>query len=147
MTLDILDRPIARLAPAFTLLARAVFAGLFGMALWFKLTGFAMISGQIANAGFPMPDVLTVLAILFEAGLVAAFLTGLFFRTAAVLAGIYVVFLAFSFHGPALWAEAWWEFGFFVDHFALLAGLLLAAAIGPGPLAPRHAPPALRPLV
>lgn len=135
MTLDVLDRPIARLAPAFTLFARAVFAGLFGMALTFKLTGFEMTSGQIANAGFPMPDVLTVLAILFEAGLVLAFLTGLFYRTAAVLAGVYAVFLAFAFHGPALWADAWWEFGYFVDHFALLAGLLLAAGQGPGPFA------------
>jgi uncharacterized membrane protein YphA (DoxX/SURF4 family) len=63
---------------------------------------------------------------------VLAFLTGAFFSEAALLAGIYVIFLAFAFHGPSLWKENQGEFGFFVDHFTFLAGLLFAAAHGPG---------------
>jgi putative oxidoreductase len=48
------------------------------------------------------------------------------------LAAAYVLFLAFAFHGPSRWAENQDEFGFFVDHFSFFAGLLFAAAHGPG---------------
>ncbi|PWK75607.1 hypothetical protein C8K44_103175 [Aminobacter sp. AP02] len=61
-----------------------------------------------------------------------AFLTGAFFSEAALLAGIYVIFLAFAFHGPSHWQDSQAEFGFFVDHFTFLAGLLYAAVHGPG---------------
>jgi putative oxidoreductase len=43
-----------------------------------------------------------------------------------------VLFLAFAFHGPSHWAGNQAEFGFFVDHFTFLAGLLFAAVHGPG---------------
>ncbi len=65
-------------------------------------------------------------------GLALAFLTGAFFSEAALLAGVYVIFLAFAFHGPGLWQANQAEFGFFVDHFTFLAGLLFAAVHGPG---------------
>jgi uncharacterized membrane protein YphA (DoxX/SURF4 family) len=64
--------------------------------------------------------------------LVLAFLTGAYFSEAALLAGAYVIFLAFSFHGPSHWEGNQSEFGFFVDHFTFLAGLLFAAVHGPG---------------
>ncbi|TIL34010.1 MAG: DoxX family protein, partial [Mesorhizobium sp.] len=38
----------------------------------------------------------------------------------------------FAFHGPSHWAGNQAEFGFFVDHFTFLAGLLFAAVHGPG---------------
>ena len=57
-----------------------------------------------------------------------ALLTGLYMSEAALLAALYVVFLAFAFHGPAKWAGNQSEFGFFIDHFTFLAGLLYAAA-------------------
>ena len=72
------------------------------------------------------------LAALFEVALVICFLTGAFFREAALLAAVYVIFLAFAFHGPSRWAANQGEFGFFVDHFTFLAGLLFAAVHGPG---------------
>jgi len=53
-------------------------------------------------------------------------------RQASLLAGIYVVFLGFAFHGPSTWGANPMEFGFFTDHFTFLAGLLFAAAHGPG---------------
>ena len=49
-----------------------------------------------------------------------------------MIAGIYVIFLGFAFHGPTLWKGNQVEFGFFVNHFTFLAGLLFAAAKGPG---------------
>jgi len=48
------------------------------------------------------------------------------------VAAAYVLFLAFSFHGPSHWAKNQDEFGFFVDHFTFIAGFLFAAAHGPG---------------
>ena len=37
-------------------------------------------------------------------------------------------------HGPSHWEgpQGQYEFGFFVDHFTILAGLLYAAVQGPG---------------
>lgn len=126
-----------------TLLARLIFAGVFLMACTFKFLGMADTAGYIAQAGFPMPLVLAWLAAIFEIGLVLAFLTGAFFREAAVAAGIYVIFLAFAFHGPSRWEGHQAEFGFFVDHFTFLAGLLLAAVHGPGRYALRWTLPGL----
>ncbi|HWI76994.1 MAG TPA: hypothetical protein VNS53_07945, partial [Sphingomicrobium sp.] len=59
-------------------------------------------------------------------------LTGAFFTEACLLAIVYVLFLAFSFHGPGRWSGNPMEFGFFVDHFTFTAGLLFAAVHGPG---------------
>jgi putative oxidoreductase len=36
------------------------------------------------------------------------------------------------FHGPSHWAGNQAEFGFFIDHFTFIAGLLFAAVHGPG---------------
>ena len=114
------------------LVARLIFAGVFAMAAYFKFAGMADTAGYIASAGFPFPIVLAWLAAIFETALVIAFLTGVFFSEAALLAGAYVVFLAFAFHGPSHWEGNQVEFGFFVDHFTFLAGLLFAAVHGPG---------------
>jgi len=116
---------------AAVLVARLIFAAVFAMAAGFKFAAMADTAAQIAAQGFPFSVPLAWLAAIFETALVLAFLTGAFFSEAALLAGVYVIFLAFAFHGPDKWA-AWYEFGFFVDHFSFLAGLLLAAAHGPG---------------
>ena len=117
---------------AALLLARLIFAGAFLMAAAFKFSGMAATAQYIAGAGFPLPLFLAWVAAFFEIGLGLAFLTGAFFGEAAILAGIYVIFLAFSFHGPGLWESNQTEFGFFFDHFVFLAGLLYAAVHGPG---------------
>jgi len=121
------------------LVGRLVFAGLFAMATIFKFADMSGTAGYIASAGFPIPLVLAWCAALFEAALALCFLTGAFFTEAALLAAVYVIFLAFSFHGPAHWEGNQDEFGFFVDHFTFMAGLLFAAVHGPGAtLALRH---------
>jgi len=117
------------------IVARLIFAGLFAMALVFKFADMNGTAGYIAGAGFPFPLFLAWCAALFELALVICFLSGAFFSEAALLAGIYVIFLAFAFHGPSHWQAKQEEFGFFIDHFTFLAGLLFAAAHGPGPLA------------
>ena len=116
------------------LIARLIFGGVFAMAALFKfaLMGMDATAAQIAGAGFPYPLFLAWVAAFFELGLAAAFLTGLFFTEAAIVSIAYVLFLGFSFHGPDRWAGNPMEFGFFVDHFTFVAGLLFAAVHGPG---------------
>jgi uncharacterized membrane protein YphA (DoxX/SURF4 family) len=114
------------------LAGRLIFAAVFIMALSFKLMDINGTAGYIASAGFPLSKVLVWLAVLYEFGLIVCFLTGAYFSEAALLAAGYVLFLAFAFHGPSHWAGNQSEFGFFVDHFTFIAGLLFAAAHGPG---------------
>jgi uncharacterized membrane protein YphA (DoxX/SURF4 family) len=114
------------------LIARLIFACIFAMAAVFKFAGMSDTAAHIAAAGFPFPLLLAWLAAIFEIALVLAFLTGAFFSEAALLAAVYVIFLAFAFHGPSHWQGNQAEFGFFVDHFTFLAGLLFAAVHGPG---------------
>ena len=117
---------------AAVLVARLIFAAVFVMAVSFKFMDMGATAGYIAAAGFPFPLFLAWCAAILEVLLAIAFLTGALFVPAALAAAAYVVFLAFSFHGPAHWAGKQAEFGFFVDHFTFLAGLFFAAVHGPG---------------
>lgn len=114
------------------LLARLIFGAVFLMATSFKFFDMAGTASYIAAAGFPFPLFLAWVAAIFELGLALALLTGAFFSPASLAAGLYVVFLAFAFHGPGRWSGSQAEFGFFIDHFTFLAGLLFAAVHGPG---------------
>jgi len=114
------------------LIGRFIFAAVFAMAVTFKLLDIQATANYIAAAGFPFPLLLAWLAAIFELALVLAFLTGAFFSEAALLAAVYVIFLGFAFHGPSHWEGNQAEFGFFVDHFTFMAGLLFGAVHGPG---------------
>ena len=114
------------------IVARVIFGGVFLMAVSFKFMDIHATAGYIASAGFPLSLPLAWLAAIFETLLVLAFFSGAFFSEAALLAAVYVIFLAFAFHGPNRWSGNQTEFGFFIDHFTFFAGLLLAAASGPG---------------
>jgi len=116
------------------LIGRLIFAGVFIMGAGFKYADMEGTAGYIAAAGFPFSYLLAWLAAIFECVLVFCFLTGAFFSEASLIAGVYVIFLGFAFHGPAHWTGNQMEFGFFIDHFTFLAGLLFAAAKGPGPV-------------
>lgn len=117
---------------AAILVARLIFAGAFAIAVTFKFAGMADTANYIASVGLPFPLLLAWLAAIFEVALVLAFLTGAFFSEAALLAGAYVVLLAFLFYGPGSWGANPMQFGLFVNHFTFLAGLLFAAVHGPG---------------
>lgn len=114
------------------LIGRLIFAAVFLMALTFKVMDIDGTAAYIASAGFPVPKLLAWLAALFELALTVCLLTGALFAEAALLAAAYVLFLAFAFHGPSHWSGNQAEFGFFVDHFTFMAGLLFAAVHGPG---------------
>jgi putative oxidoreductase len=129
MTDDLME---PRWSTAAVLVGRLVFAAIFAMAVSFKLSDIGMTATYIASAGFPVPTLLAWLAVVLELGLVACLFTGAYFSQASLIAAAYVLFLAFAFHGPSHWAGNQNEFGFFVDHFTFAAGLLFAAAHGPG---------------
>ena len=114
------------------LIARLIFAGAFILSASFKFMGMEATAGYIASVGFPLPLLLAWIAAFFEVALALAFLSGAFFSEAALLGAAYVLFLAFAFHGPSHWEGNQMEFGFFVDHFTFIAGLLFAAVHGPG---------------
>lgn len=123
---------------AAILIGRLIFAAMFVMAVSFKLMGIHGTATYIAAAGIPAATLLAWLAVLFELVLVACFLTGAYFSEAALLAAAYILFLAFAFHGPSHWTGNQTEFGFFVDHFTFIAGLLFAAVHGPGRVLTLH---------
>ena len=120
------------------IIARIIFSFVFFMAAGFKFADIGATAAYIAAAGFPMATFLSWVAAFFEIALALAFISGVFFTEASLLAGIYVIFLAFSFHGPSHWQQNQAEFGFFIDHFTFLAGLLFAAVHGPEKWALRH---------
>jgi uncharacterized membrane protein YphA (DoxX/SURF4 family) len=113
------------------IVARIIFSFIFFMAAGFKFADIGATAGYITAAGFPVATFLTWIAAFFEIALALAFISGAFFTEASLLAAIYVIFLAFAFHGPSHWQQNQAEFGFFIDHFTFLAGLLFAAVHGP----------------
>jgi putative oxidoreductase len=120
-------------AKGAVLLARLILALVFLMAFAFKVMSISMTAGFIATAGFPFATLLAILAAAFELAIVLSLLTGAYFSEMMLLGAIYVVFLAFAFHGPSHWTdEKGLEFGGFVSHFPFAAGMLFAAAHGPG---------------
>ncbi|MBB3164966.1 DoxX family protein [Rhizobium laguerreae] len=120
------------------IVARIIFSFVFFMAAGFKFADIGATAGYITAAGFPMATFLTWIAAFFEIALALAFISGAFFTEASLLAAVYVIFLAFAFHGPSHWQQNQAEFGFFVDHFTFLAGLLFAAVHGPERWALQH---------
>lgn len=124
--------PLPTWARTATLIARIIFTAVFAMAMAFKFAGMGATAKYIAAAGIPAALPLAWVAAFFELALALCFLTGAFFREAALVAAAYVLFLACVFHGPAHWSGNQDQFGFFVDHFTFIAGLLFAAVQGPG---------------
>ncbi len=122
-------------AKAAVLTARLILALVFLMAFVFKVMDINMTAGFISSAGFPFAKLLAVLAALFEVAIVLSLVTGAYFSEMMLLGAIYVLFLAFAFHGPSHWTDdKGLEFGGFISHFPFAAGMLFAAAHGPGRL-------------
>lgn len=114
------------------LVARVLMGGVFLWAAYTKFADLGATAGYIASAGIPFGLAFAWIAAFFEAALGLAIITGVFFREASILLGAYVLFLTFAFHGPSSWASNAYEFGLFVNHFTMIAGLLFMTAHGPG---------------
>ena len=118
------------------LVGRILLAWLFVPAGWGKIAGFAGTAGYIASKGLPMPEVLAAAAIVIELGLGLLLLVGWQARWAALGIAIFVAVITPIFHN--FWAmpeaqqmmqkQAFWK------NAAVLGGLLMVAAFGPGRL-------------
>lgn len=116
------------------LVARIFVAALFLVAGIGKAMGFAGTVGSIAKLGFPAPELMAVIAIVIEVGGAILLIVGWKTRWVAWALAIFVVVATFA-------AHRFWEFDVsqmvnqrtqFLKNFAIIGGLLMLAAFGPG---------------
>jgi putative oxidoreductase len=129
MTMNALQAP-------FTLIGRLLLALLFLPAGISKIGGFAGTVGYIASRGLPMPEVGAVVAILVEVVGGLALIAGFGTRIAAVVLAVFTLVATFIFHNywgvPA--EQAFVQQLMFFKNIAVVGGLLILAASGPGAL-------------
>ncbi len=126
--------PSTSIQNALTLVGRALIALLFIPAGFAKIGGFAGVAGYIASKGVPLPEVAAALAIAAELGLGLLLLFGWKARWAALGLAIFVAVITPIFHN--FWASppaqlAAQQLNFY-KNMAILGGLLLLVAFGPG---------------
>lgn len=116
------------------LLGRILLAGIFVISGFNKITGFEGTTGYIAGKGLPLPQVLTVIAILIELGGGLAIVLGWKTRWAALAVIVFMIVITPIFHG--FWAsppdQMMNQQAHFMKNVSMLGGLLLLFAFGPG---------------
>lgn len=119
-----------------SLAGRALLAALFIPAGFSKIGGFAGTTGYIASQGIPLPEVAAAIAIAVELGLGLLLLVGLQARWAALGLAVFTAVITPIFHG-------WWSMPeaqqmvqqlMFWKNYAIVGGLLMVFASGPGRL-------------
>jgi len=116
------------------LLGRALLALIFILSGWEKLMGFQGAVGAIASKNLPMPQVLAVIAVIFELGGGLLLLLGLKARWVALLLVVFLVIITPIFHN--FWAAAADQMKnqqiHFMKNLAIMGGMFVVAAFGPG---------------
>jgi putative oxidoreductase len=116
------------------LLGRALLCVLFVVSGWGKIGGFADTAGFIGSKGLPLPQVLTAIAIAVELGGGLLLLIGWKARWIAWAMAAFTVVITPIFHSfwdaPA--AEVMNQQVNFLKNVAIIGGLLMVAAMGPG---------------
>jgi putative oxidoreductase len=116
------------------LLGRALLASLFVFSGWGKIGAFAGTAGFIASKGMPMPQVLAALGIAVELGAGLLLLVGWKARWAALALAGFTIVITPIFHNfwsvPA--AQAMDDQVHFLKNIAIIGGMLMVAALGPG---------------
>jgi len=116
------------------LVGRVLLGLIFVLSGWGKLTGFAGAAGYIASKGLPMPEVLAGIAVAIELGGGLALVVGFKARWAALAIAVFLVVISPIFHNfwdaPA--AQAMNQQIHFMKNVAILGGMLMVMAFGPG---------------
>ena len=122
--------------PMLPLAGRFLIAAVFLVAGIRKVLAFSVQVAYFTKLGFPMPEVMTVLAILIELSAGLALVIGWKTRWAAWLLALFVLIATFA-------AHRFWEFdaaqqanqmNHFLKNLAIIGGLFFVAAFGPGRL-------------
>lgn len=119
---------------ALLLIGRVLIALLFIQHGYLKLTNFAGTVKYFANWGFPMPEVTSVVSIIFELGIGILLAIGWRTRWWAYAYIPYVLIATAVAHRYWNYEGGNWfvQFSFFNKNFAIIGGLLYIAVIGPG---------------
>lgn len=116
------------------LIGRILLASLFIWSGWGKLNGFSGTAGFIGSQGLPMPQVLAALAVAVELGGGILLLIGLKTRWVALALVVFLIVITPIFHNfwdaPA--AQAQMQEINFLKNVAIMGGMFMVAAFGPG---------------
>jgi putative oxidoreductase len=116
------------------LLGRILLATLFIWSGWGKLIGFSDTAGFIGSQGLPMPQVLAAIAVAVELGGGILLLIGLKARWVALALVVFLIVITPIFHNywdaPA--AQARLQEINFMKNIAIMGGMFMVAAFGPG---------------
>ena len=119
-----------------TLLGRVLIAAIFAWFGYLKLVGFHGSVGYFSKLGFPLPEVSAVLSIAFELGGGVLLILGLKTRWVAGALVAYTVVATLVAH--RYWSvppeQAFNQMSHFFKNVALIGGLIMLAACGPGPV-------------
>jgi putative oxidoreductase len=118
----------------YALVGRVLIALLFIPAGFSKIGGFAGTADYIASKGIPLADVCVAIAIAAELGLGLLLLVGWQARWAALGLALFTAVITPIFHN--FWAvdaaQKMMQQQSFFKNFAIVGGLLVLAAFGPG---------------
>lgn len=125
------------------LAGRILITAIFLVSGYHKIIGFAAVSGMMAKAGMPMPDLLLAGAIACEIGGGLMVLLGWNASWGALLLIIFTVPATLIFHN--FWAvdaaQYQNQFNHFMKNLAILGGLIYIMAMGPGPYSLKNGKP------
>jgi putative oxidoreductase len=121
--------------PVVPLIGRILIAALFLVAGVGKAMSFAGTAGYMAKLGFPVPEVMTALAIVVEAGGAILLIVGWKTRWVALGLAIFVVIATLAAH--RFWdipdvGQMMNQRTQFLKNLSIIGGLLLLSAFGPG---------------
>jgi putative oxidoreductase len=119
---------------AMALVGRILMGLIFVLSGYGKLTGFAGLISTIAGKGLPMPEVLAALSVIIELGGGLLLIVGFKARWAALLIFLFIIPISLTFHN--FWtmegAAAAANKIQFMKNLAIMGGMLMLAAFGPG---------------
>ena len=121
---------------ALSLIGRIFLAVIFLVSGFSKIGGFEGLVGQIASKGFPAAQVFAVATIVIELGVGLMLVAGWKARWAAFLLAVFTAIVSIFFHN--FWdmpeAQKMMQQTQFLKNLALIGGLLMVTAFGPGRL-------------
>jgi len=121
---------------ALSLIGRIFLAVIFLVSGFGKIGGFEGLIGQIASKGFPVPEAFAAATVAIELGASLMLVFGWKARWAAFLLAVFTAVVTVFFHN--FWAmpeaqKAMQEIQF-MKNLAVIGGLLMVIAFGPGRL-------------